>query len=60
MDLGGKWNLKQVGNMPAGSPEEPLECEAKIPGEIHVNLLQADIIEDPYVGYREVRIKYIK
>jgi hypothetical protein len=39
MDLGGKeWKLKQLGSagqLPAGSPEEPLVCsDVSVPGEV--------------------------
>lgn len=56
MDLGGSWTLRQIGTLPEGSPPEPIECIAKVPGEVHVHLGQERLIADPHVGYREVRL----
>ncbi|ELR23233.1 Mannosidase, beta A, lysosomal, putative [Acanthamoeba castellanii str. Neff] len=52
VDLGGKdWRV--------ASSNGSISAAASVPGVIHLDLLKAKVIEDPYVRYRDVEYRWI-
>lgn len=50
-DLGGQWNLTQIGKRTA--------IEAGVPGNVHTDLLKAGLIPDPYYRDNEASLQWI-
>jgi beta-mannosidase len=67
LDLGGAWKIKGVDGH-RGSPEsycaevidERTFIPARVPGEVHLDLLRAGQIEDPRVGTNALRARWVE
>ncbi|PJJ55537.1 glycoside hydrolase family 2 protein [Compostimonas suwonensis] len=58
-DLGGAWTLRLLGGTqtPPGVPDVPAlpaTISAVVPGQVHIDLLRAGLIDDPDVGFGEL------
>lgn len=51
ISLNGKWVLKQK--------DDPQAIPAEVPGQVHLDLLEAGVIEEPYEGTNELDLQWI-
>jgi beta-mannosidase len=68
LDLGGAWRLTFTDHQRFGKPsqaeqevtDESRFIDAQVPGEVHLDLLRAGMIPDPYVGANHLACRWVE